>query len=173
MPQIINDGRIDYLLKIIEFIKKTPRKEIIFDFVNNQKIEIAGLAILDCLSDLLHEHHIASKIMGMNKKNGQHQFMAKILSTSNKHSALLPVREMSFKKSDCILWGFEQGLSPLLMDEMDDHFKNKISEKNRWYIRFILNELMQNAVDHSTAERYFMYVGIIQNKISLGVLEWG
>ena len=42
-----------------------------------------------------------------------------------------------------------------------------------WDVTLIMNELMQNTVDHSTAERYYLYAGISDKNFEFGILDMG
>ena len=40
-------------------------------------------------------------------------------------------------------------------------------------IQLVFNELIQNAVDHSTSERYYVYFGIVDDEVHFGILDMG
>lgn len=59
------------------------------------------------------------------------------------------------------------------VDKMKTRFIGQLNGDLEFSASLILNELMVNSVDHSTAERYFLYAGTWNNEFHIGALDMG
>ncbi len=61
------------------------------------------------------------------------------------------------------------------MDELENRFSEifRADEDLAFSCRLMLNELMQNSLDHSSSERYYLYGGVWENEFHLGALDMG
>jgi hypothetical protein len=167
----ITDGRIDGVIDHFDYIAHHSNSQLILNFENVQNIDACGYAILCCLSDVLCEQRIQSKLdslVGPIEK----EFLENILIHKAK-TGFLPIREMQIETSEILVKGVELAIDPSFTDLLDHKFQNILSEDKLWHVRLILHELMQNSLDHSTSERYFMYAGVAGNHFQFGVLDMG
>lgn len=65
------------------------------------------------------------------------------------------------------------GVSVLFGETIEKKFKTTVAEEKLFACRLMLNELMQNAADHSGAERFFVFIGIVGDRVELGCFDAG
>ena len=172
MPETIHDGRLDLILAILDLIQsKQSEAKILFDFQKTKVIEASGYAILCCLSDALREHQKTSGVFGLQKIKHA-EFIRKLLENKPSNT-FLPIVKMKLVTPTFILKGLEQCIDPSFNEDLDQIFMASLGEEKLWYVRLILNELMQNAMDHATSERYFLYAGFHESHFQFGVCDMG
>ena len=54
-----------------------------------------------------------------------------------------------------------------------NEYSHRLDEDLLFSIQLVFNELIQNAVDHSTSERYYLYFGVVKDEVHFGVLDMG
>lgn len=167
LPKIIEDSRIDIYLILLEAIKKHPK--IALEFFRPTQISPAGHAILACLCDSIIEQRCA--VLWSSKKTGAHSFISLIQSIQEKHNLLPDPSVYDFESESCLFKGIKNGLDLSLIEKIE--YKFTLDDNLLFDCKLILNELMQNTISHSGAERYFMYAGKWKNEIHLGVLDMG
>lgn len=173
LPEKIEDGRLDAIIALFSEVRSNQKIRYSLNFENTKTITSAGHALLMCLSDSIREHGVASKAHSFDQNLiSSHVFLRKILTHSNSQT-FEKIDQMKVESEYMIVMGVEDSLSPFFLDEIDRKFETHINETNRWYIRFILNELMQNAKDHSTSERFYLYCSLEKDHIQFGVCDMG
>lgn len=172
LPNIISDGRLDAYLRLINLIKSEPNREISLDWSRSVAVSPAGLAILSCIFDSLIEQKI-----DVRNKNIPEQFQkfAPIsdLKDIAKFQDLPEPAIHNIDDTDVILRGISGTINTLFTERLYEKFSNKVSEDILYAASLIINELMQNSVDHSTAERYYVYAGLWKNEFHAGLLDMG
>jgi hypothetical protein len=81
-------------------------------------------------------------------------------------------REHDFK-DECSFSLCCQGGIVLRYKELLAQKNYKIDPDLEFSTQLVFNELIQNAVDHSTSERYYLYFGKIKDQIHFGLLDMG
>ncbi|MCK5882280.1 MAG: hypothetical protein KAG61_01220 [Bacteriovoracaceae bacterium] len=170
LPKFIDDGRLDKLIEILNYLRY-GNQSIFLDFNRVEGISPAGMAILLCFSDISREG--LNKLSVINFPKGDKENFLFPFLNHNAGESYIPIKDIHFSNSDMIIAGIENGISPSLLDKVDQLFEHRLSEECLWYSRFILNELMQNACDHSTSERYYLYAGIWNDNFQFGVCDMG
>lgn len=175
LPQEIGDGRLDLLLEIFQYIWSSDQsKALVLDFSKTLSITPSGLAIMACLADCLRENSIVCRVQKLSDKIPSYSFLSAILfNVPSGKTQLRPIQEMAINLKDQILQGVSLAIAPGFLDKVDEKFNQYLSEDELWHVRFILNELMQNAKDHSTSERYYLYAGLEQGDFQFGVCDMG
>ena len=173
--QFIGDGRLDNLIELFDTAATNPKAELELNFEFVEQIDSCGYAILSCLSDVLREQGIRAKahsLVGQIEK----EYLRKILSNDGS-STLLRINEFDLDNNEVLLKGVEQAIDPNFPDQVERKFGVILGEEKCWYVRLILNELMQNSLDHSTSERYFLYSGVHEDatgaNFHFGVCDMG
>lgn len=72
-----------------------------------------------------------------------------------------------------ILRGNREHLNIQFLEHVQEVFSGRISKDLFFACKLVTNELMQNSVDHSTSERYYLYAGVWKNEFHAGVLDMG
>lgn len=171
VPKLLGSERLDTIISLISSMR--DQKEIILDWEKTEQIEPAGLAILSILLDqslekqcVLHNKNIPTKI--------KRRYSGHIFFTSEKQKQeKLPVpSEHDFKDEYSFMLCCQGGID-LRYKEFLHQKKYKIDADLEFSVQLVLNELMQNAVDHSTSERYYLYFGIIEEEVHFGLLDMG
>jgi|GEM_PF-2300186 anti-anti-sigma regulatory factor len=172
-PESIDDGRLDSILSLFSSIRSSQSVKYALNFERTQNISAAGIAILMCLSDSLREHQTPAWPHSFQLKNTPtSDFLRSTLSNSGLQN-LVPIRDMRFFDKNYLVQGVEDSIAPQFLDEVERNFKDQVSEDDLWYARLILNELMQNAKDHSTSERFYIYFGKESDHLQFGVCDMG
>lgn len=170
LPEVIGDGRLDSLLTAFFLLKNFPDKIYTFNWRRVKKILPTGHAILACLADAIAEQNIKVKHLFIKNKFKAYPEIKKLL---NLPLSLPKPSEYNFFDSSNILRGNETSIDILFMEDTISNFRTILSEDLIFYAKLVTNELMQNCVDHASAERYYLYAGIDGNDFCLGVLDMG
>lgn len=172
LPQSIGDGRLDTILEVFSKIKVANQEEIRLDGRRVTEILPAGHAILACLFDAAVEHLCRLQLVFVKKQFRQIPVVKSLMNLTQ--FKMLPPPSLHDVEDDaCILSGGETSLDMTFMDHVETRFAKMLSEELVFSCRLIFNELMQNSVDHSTAERYYAYAGPWKNEFHIGVLDMG
>lgn len=170
LPEVIGDGRLDSLLTAFFLLKNFPDKIYTFNWRRVKKILPAGHAILACLADAIAEQNIKVKHLFIKNKFKIYPEIQKLL---NLPSQLPKPSEYNFFDPSNILRGNEISIDIIFMQDTYSNFRKFFSEDLHFYANLVINELMQNCVDHASAERYYLYAGIDGDDFCLGVLDMG
>lgn len=172
LPQCIDDGRIDLILKILNLSKKCGSRPLRFDWSKTKSVSPAGLGILCCLSDTFIEQgnkvihkHISKKLKGLPPVQS--------LLASNRFRALPPPDTYNYEDKTMMLKGLGDACDTFFVERVQEKFSRLLSGDSLYAAALILNELMQNSVDHSSAERCYLYAGQWQKEFHAGVLDMG
>lgn len=171
MPKIINDGRVDTFLEILFRIKEGHSIEL--SFKKTQTITPAGHALLFIILDAACEQKIFFKISDTHQKLNLHHL---IYEASNPNVALrgfYDIKNLNIKRENLIVYGKSSSVAPEFIQMVESKFKDRLGEDQLWDVQLTFNELMQNTVDHSTAERYFLYAGVSDRNFEFGILDMG
>ena len=171
LPKFIDDGRLDSLLEIITNIREGH--DLTLSFEKTEKITPAGYAILFALLDVASEQKINLKIQKIKKELKIHSAFLAFQNKSIQLKGFLKIEELRMIENDFLIYGKSSAISPEFILLLNEKFKTVLSEDVLWDINLVINELMQNSVDHSTAERYFIYAGISEKHFEFGILDMG
>lgn len=171
MPKFIDDGRLDSLLDIIRNIKTGHDLTLSFDKTEN--ITPAGHAILFTLLEVASEQKIKLKIQKVKKNLKLHPVFLGLQNASTALKGFYKIETLKIQEDNFLVYGKSSGIAPEFISQLEEKFKDKLSEDVLWNISLIINELMQNTVDHSTAERYFIYAGVNNDHFEFGILDMG
>lgn len=169
IPKVLGSERLDTIITLISLMR--DQNEIILDWGKTEQIEPAGLAVLSVLLDqsiekqcVIHHKNIPGKIK---RKYSSHIFF------KHKWQKELPLpNEHDFKDESAFMLCCQGGIDLRYKEFL--HQKNyKIDTDLEFSVQLVLNELIQNAVDHSTSERYYLYFGKFEEEIHFGLLDMG
>ena len=174
--QSVGFGRFDGLLALFSDLVESSDGTYNLDWERVETIAPAGFAMLACLHDVSIEQ---GKRLTHHKVPRRFRDIPVVCNLIGKNNGKLPrpqIHDHDIAKS--LLVGRESGIDPLFPDHINERFGDLMDEELQYSIRLILNELMQNTVDHSTAERYYLYAGVWPssshgNEIHVGVLDMG
>lgn len=168
LPKILGSERLDTVIEILESMRTISEIEV--DWQNVSIIDPAGKAIISILIDqaieknclLIHINltdHLKKQhplLKGLYKKNG--------LPENTQHN---------FRDKSSFILCCQGGIDLHYKELLTTHFSQWLDEDTLFSIQLVVNELIQNAVDHSTSERYYIYFGILERYIHFGVLDMG
>lgn len=163
----IDDGRLDkYLMVLAGLLEK---KESTWIFSEKTRVSPAGQAILCSLLDRAFESGSVPLLEVRGRKRDP--FLDHLKNVASKNRNLPNPSVYSFESDTTCLTGNKNNLNLSFMEKIE--FKFGMNDDMLFDCRLILQELMQNSIDHSGAERYFMYAGLSEGEIHLGVLDMG
>jgi anti-sigma regulatory factor (Ser/Thr protein kinase) len=174
LPQTIDDGRLDNILLLLDESKRLGNtdEEIIIDWGKTSTISPAGYAILCCVFDSLIEQR--NKVRNLNiptplKKNPLvHNF------DGIRRFSTLPQPDINnIEEVDLIVRGNSTSIDLPFHEHVEARFSHIIPSDLLYDCRLITNELMQNTVDHSTSERYYLYAGKWKHEFHFGLCDMG
>lgn len=171
MPKSISDGRVDNFLEIIRSISAGENVELSFE--KTKEITPAGHALLFILIDVASEHKVALKITNVSKSLELHDLIIKIGESGEALKGFFEITKLNLQRSSLLVYGKSSSIAPEFIEMLSNKFQNKLGEDRLWEITLTFNELMQNAVDHSTSERYFLYAGTSNSHFEFGILDMG
>lgn len=166
-PHKIEDGRTDFYLILLQHLLKAP--VLSFTFKPSVRLAPAGLAILACLTDACLEKGALLQWNNSPRFFIRQPFLAQIKNVSSEKFLPNP-SAYNFEDENSILVG-NQFLDLAFMEKVESKFK--LTDDQLFDCRLVMNELMQNALTHSGAERYFAYAGLWEEEIHMGVLDMG
>lgn len=172
LPQCIDDGRIDLILKILGLSKQYGSKPLRFRWSKTESISPAGLGILCCLSDTFIEQGNKVTHIRVSKKLKTLTPVHCLLASGRFRT--LPAPDVyNYEDKTTILRGITNAIDSSFVERLQEKFSNFLSEDLLYASTLILNELMQNSVDHSSAERCYLYAGVWHKEFHVGVLDMG
>ena len=98
--------------------------------------------------------------------------MIKNFTNIKNYSSLSHPSIQNIDDSNLILRG-EMTIDVLFQERLGEKFSSILGDELMYDCFLILNELMQNAKDHSNAERFYIYAGSWKNEFHVGVLDMG
>lgn len=174
LPASIGDiallGSISKLHSILG--KHSPSIDrIILDWQRTKTILPAGYAILATIADL----YVKSKVLIENVNLSKHLLkinpIKKFINSSK--SPEFPKPDLyNFFSKNMLLKVKDSSIDAMLKEDFEQCFMN-IDEDLFYDTMLILNELMQNSIDHSSSERYYYYIGKAGNELHFGLLDNG
>ncbi len=178
LPQELGDGRLDTVIAIFDYLKKHSgqKKELILDWKKVQRITPAGCAILACLFDSIFEQNFQVKMINysQNRNKINLSLILNNLLLYKRNFKAFPKPTIHNNISDTyILCGGETSINLSFIELVKTQYSHILSDDLLFSCSLITNELMQNCVDHSTSERYYLYAGPYNNEFHFGILDMG
>jgi len=168
LPRVLGSERLDTVLSLLFSLR--DEEVIHVDWSKVQKIEPAGLAILSILFDQSIEKKC--KLIHENIKPVLKKKYPLILFTDEKFSQLPSPVLHDFNRPNAFLLCCQGGVDLRYKENLARSFFN-LDEDLLFSVQLVFNELIQNAVDHSTSERYYIYFGLEDDEVHFGVLDMG
>ncbi len=159
--------KLSQLVTYQQLIKTSKKLNI--NWKKTADLQPAGCAILACYAEIAIESKCKIKSVGLKKLFKNKKYVETFLSQVKEGKFDLSQWEML--KDNFILFGARGKIVTIFHDYLDQYFSLK--DDDNYNVRLILSELISNAVDHSGADRYFVYVAIEDSEIHLGVLDMG
>lgn len=172
LQSVIGDNRLDYLISLISRIKNKEVDQVNLDWSRVQQILPAGQAILACLFDVAVEQGCRLDQSNVNKKNRGLPVVQNLMSLEKYLQLPKPIIH-DFAGDGVVIVGSESSLNLSFIEKMRLQCGTESDEDLDFACQLLVNELMQNCVDHSTSERYYLYAGRVSGEIHLGVLDLG
>ena len=174
LPRIIDDGRLDSILLLLDESKRLGNtdEEIIIDWSKTLAISPAGYAILGCVFDSLIEQRNNVNNLNIPKSLKNNPLISNFVGI-RRFNALPKPDIHNVEDSDTIVRGNSTSIDLLFYEHLEARFAHMLSEDLLYACKLIINELMQNTVDHSTSERYYLYAGRWKHEFHFGLCDMG
>jgi len=174
LPKSIGYGRLDGLIDLFDQVRGERLKKLRFNWSRTESIAPAGFAILACLFDTVIEQKIKIENVFVKQNLKLLKPVQNLIEMEN-FSKLPDPSFHDFQTASILLNGNINKINSSFSGNMQSQFQSRLSEDTAYFSQLILNELIVNAVDHSTAERYYIYSGIFEkkNEFHVGVLDMG
>jgi len=174
LPQVISDGRLDLILKIINQARffAAGRDRIILNWGKTEEITPAGHAILAVLLDLFCEQKNDVENEEIDPSLRLFPSVENLCGIDSV-SAMRPPSAFALDLPDILVRAVSLGIDVLFCERMQEKFGSLLSDDQLYACRLIINELMQNSADHSGAERIYLYAGKYEAEFHFGVLDMG
>lgn len=171
IPKTLSDERLDLILLKLNEINLSDKAKVIFSLKKNKQITCAGFAILLIMLDAISEKKFKAELQCVDLNNPLHLKFENLVAETEK--GFIPMSKVQYLTKETIIIGKVSSIAPEFIQMLESKFLNVLGEENLWSIKLVANELMQNTVDHSTSERYFIYAGLIGDDFGIGVLDRG
>lgn len=171
LPTKIDDGRLDWALELLERSRSAGKKPLRLNWRKVISISPAGMAILACLFDTFVEQGNRVKCTFVAKRFKDIPTISNMMKIADFRA--LPQSDANSFEDDAMILRGRTSLDPLFAEGFREKFAKVAGEEISYDCSLILSELMQNTVDHSTAERYYAYAGIWEDEMHAGVLDMG
>lgn len=171
MPKSISDGRMDLILEVMDTIRNGVSIDLSFE--KTEEITAAGYAILFVIFEAVCEQKVAIKISHSRDRHKIPQQLLRASELEEPQRGFYDINKLQIERHNLIVYGKSSSIAPEFITKLESKFEKVLGEDRMWDVILIFNELMQNTVDHSTAERYFLYAGFTTNKFEFGILDLG
>ena len=168
LPKTLGSERLDTILNLLSSMR--TEKEVTLDWSNVVEIEPAGLAIISIILDQAIEKEC--KIRNVNLSTAFKKLIPQSFLKIGKQKKLpVPSSHDTINETSFFLC-CQGGLDLRYKNIIEQKFASLDSDL-QFSIQLVFNELIQNTVDHSTSERYYIYFGLVKDEIHFGVLDMG
>jgi hypothetical protein len=168
LPKKLGSERLDTVIGSFSAMK--DNSEVQLNWSKVEVIEPAGHALISILIDQAIEKKCSLIHSNMSPKIKK----SYPLLTNEFQEIGLPKPEQHFyKDQNSFSICCQGGINLLYKEILINEYGNRLEEDLLFSIQLVFNELMQNAVDHSTSERYYLYFGLIKDEVHFGVLDMG
>ena len=172
MPKFLDSGRLDLIVEIMNTIKSS--NEITLSFVKTEKVSPVGHAILFSMLDSVCEQKVKLRLKDYQKmKLSLHPELIGVSTLKQVPYGFIDIKKLKIETKNLLVYGKSSSIAPEFIQRFSEKFEPLLGEDCTWDITLIFNELLQNAVDHSTSERYFLYAGVYDNNFEFGILDLG
>jgi hypothetical protein len=168
LPQKIGSERLDTVIESLSVMREVSELNLNWERV--EKIEPAGRAIISILIDQAIEKNcllIHSNLNSNIKKDHP------LLKNLFKKDGLPKPDQHFYKDNNSFHICCQGGINLLYKEILTRDYIHILDEDLLFSIQLVFNELIQNAVDHSTSERYYVYFGLVDDEVHFGVLDMG
>lgn len=168
LPKTLGSERLDTIILLISSIR--DEAEIVLDWSKVSVIEPAGIAILSVIFDQSIEKEC--KIVNINVSPEIKRKYPLIVFSKDRPGALPLPSFHDFQNSESFLLCCQGGIDLRYKEILANKFE-KLDSDLVFSVQLVFNELIQNAVEHSTSERYYLYFGLLNDEVHYGVLDMG
>jgi hypothetical protein len=173
MPKILGDGRLDTILFLLHQLGTSDDREspVTLDWNRTTQVTPAGHAILSALIDTATEYGKEIDSIDVPRWLTRSPLF-QLLGRAKKGRLLLAPEKLSLQQP-CLLSVRNAVIDQFFGQRVKERFEDRLSEDLVFGVQLIVNELMQNSVDHAAAERYYLYAGLSENEFHVGILDMG
>lgn len=164
LPSKLSSSYVKNFIKINQLVHN--HQEITFNWKLTKEIDASGYSILSAIHDLAIESNC--KIISLHHGS---RIKHPLLNKQWSHRRL-SYQEHFLEKENSLNMCIDGGFSPFFATRFAEKFHH-LPEKLIFHVQMVLNELLQNATDHSGSERYYLYAEIKDGKLYFGVLDSG
>jgi signal transduction histidine kinase len=167
LPSEINFQSLSFILKTQRLFLN--RKKVRWDWKNVKSITPSGFSLLSTVLDLACECNAELKQLNLNSKKAKLHPIAFYKKNCDYPDTSIHNLNAKLALNRC----YEGGLNLEFQALFTQKFGDLCGPDLEFQVLLVINELMQNAVDHSSSERYYVFAGIVDNNLEIGVLDQG
>ncbi len=169
-PEVIDDGRLDWVLNLLN--EAQGCHTVSLDWSKTKELSPAGYAILCCLNDFFVEQKNRVQHLHLPRKLTRFP-VVRTMKNVNSFEALPEPSWYNYEDRYTVVRGNGTSFDVFFREYLEGKFAHLLGEELLYTCLMIANELMQNSVDHSSAERYYIYAGRWGAEFHLGVVDMG
>lgn len=170
LPAVIDDGRIDWVTGLLNQAAR-PNVTVRLNWKSVREISPAGFAILCCIFDFFVEQKKYMTHVFIKEKFRKISVVKHLLDIKDYPS--LPAPNIQNIDSAGLILKGETSVDIMIQERLAEKFSSILGDELLFDCLLILNELMQNSKDHSTAERFYLYAGVWKKEFHIGSLDMG
>lgn len=175
LPTLIPDPTLIHVLKIFGSIYEDRHEDSPWrwDWSTVTAIAPAGFAVLACLYDKVIEHKVRIKTCAQigSKKLA---VLPPVANFNRVADFTLPKPDIHFFRDKmALLSGGERSHRLDFVDALRLNWPKHFDDDRDFDCRLLVNEFVQNCIDHSTSERYYLFAGPWENEFHIGVCDMG
>jgi anti-sigma regulatory factor (Ser/Thr protein kinase) len=168
LPKKLGSERLDTVIETLSEMRENSKLHL--SWAKVEEVEPAGHAIIAILID----QAIEKKCLLIH--SNLHSTLEKkypLLNKQFKEDGLPNPHKHFYKEKSSFHICCEGGINLQYKEILINEYSHLLDEDLLFSIQLVFNELIQNAVDHSTSERYYLYFGVVKDEVHFGVLDMG
>ena len=168
IPSKFGSERLDTVIALLNALKGS--KEVIIDWGAVKLVEPAGFTLISLIVDQAIEKNC--RLIHKNVPQVLKEVLKEKTSLGKIKNTLPPPTSHDKVGPDSFQLCCQGAIDMRYKEILINRFSG-LDEDLRFSIQLVFNELIQNTVDHSTSERYYLYFGLLNDEIHFGVLDMG
>lgn len=162
-PKTLSLGSSTKFLLLLDSLRVDSR-EVELREHEGQVVAPSGLAMLAFLKDASAESKIR---LSMSRK-----LQVPSVIADSKITTFPDLQLYTYQNDSAFLIG-RSTFDPFIGERLEQLFSTVLTEEELFAVQLLMNELMQNAQDHSGSERFFVYAGLSEDTFEFGCFDSG
>lgn len=171
LPTHFSDARLSDVVQFLYNLTTPNSKPIRLAGHNVKSLSPAAKAILSLVVDRVRMQDKPVICDHFSKTLATYPPMKHLQGTPR--GKLCTTEEVSYSDSQTLVIARDATVHPLMNSVLEDHFSKDLSNEQLFHLQLLSNELIQNAADHSGAERTYYFAGPWKDHFQFGILDMG